>query len=57
MKNEQGHIDFKFNQHYSNSELFVSFVTADTVPWDVPLAKVPLYAHFISNPERFEILK
>lgn len=57
MKNEQGHIDFKFNQHYSDSELFVSFVTADTVPWDVPLAKVPLYAHFISNPERFEILK
>lgn len=57
MKDKQGNLEFKANQNYADAKLFISYVTADTVPWDVPLAKIPLYAHFISNPERFAILK
>ena len=57
MKNNENNISFLFNESYAEYSLSISHLNADTLPWINPLAKIPLYAHFITNPERFSFLK
>jgi len=57
MKDEQGNISFEMNDNYSDKKINIKMVDAKTVPWDYPLMEVPLYAHFVSNPQYFDFLK
>jgi len=57
MKDDKGNIDFELNSNYQDKNIKVSMVDADNVPWDIPLAKVPLYAHFVANPNYFDYIK
>jgi hypothetical protein len=57
MKEDQGNFKFKSNRNYEESNLLVSYNSAETMPWAMHLPKYPLYTHFISNLERFEFLK
>ena len=57
MKDQNGVISFESNPNYRDKTLEVQTVTAATVPWDIPLTKEPLYAHFVADPHYFAILK
>lgn len=56
-KDKVGTLDFQVNPQYLDHAIHMTHVTADTCPWPTQLAKIPLYAHFITHPERFEFLK
>lgn len=57
MKDSNNSLSFLLNDNYADYSLSIQHLTVDTLPWDNPLAKIPLYAHFITNPERFSFLK
>ena len=57
LQDEDGGVIFTPNMNYQDKKLDIKMVDADSVPWDIPLAKVPLYAHFVSNPAYFSMLK
>ncbi len=56
-KDEAGTLDFQLNPNYLDHTVKITHVTAETCPWPTQLVKIPLYAHFITHPERFEFLK
>jgi len=57
LKDTSGNVSFQFNENYLGHPLNISHLTVETLPWANPLAKIPLYAHFITNPEKFAFLK
>ena len=57
LKDENGEAAFIPNENYQDIKLDVKTVDADSVPWNIPLAKEPLYSHFVSDPAYFSILK
>jgi len=57
LKDTSGNVSFQFNENYLGHPLNISHLTVETLPWENPLAKIPLYAHFITNPEKFAFLK
>lgn len=57
MEGAQGMPVFNINEHYRGYEIGITQLNAEDVPWDNPVAPIPLYAHFIANPEAFHYLK
>ena len=57
MEGAQGMPVFNINEHYQGYEIGITQLNAEDVPWDNPVAPIPLYAHFIANPEAFHYLK
>ncbi len=57
MQDERGAIYFETNKNYRDKTLKIQTVTADTVPWNIPLTKEPLYSHFVADPDYFTMLK
>lgn len=57
LKDEKGSISFELNKAYKELTISFEMVNADTVPWDIPLMKAPLYAAFVANPRYFNRLK
>jgi oxalate decarboxylase/phosphoglucose isomerase-like protein (cupin superfamily) len=57
MKDTSGNISFELNKNYQNMQLSFRLLDADKLPWDYPVAKIPLYAHFVANPHYFDFLK
>lgn len=56
MKRENERVGFLFNSNYASGRVEVSYVDINTLPWENPVANLPLYAHFISHPEAFAYL-
>ena len=46
---------FNINEHYQGYEIGITQLNAEDVPWDNPVAPIPLYAHFVANPEAFHL--
>jgi len=57
LKDDCGNISFELNKHYQDKTISIQMVTADEVPWQIPLAKVPLYAHFVAHPAYFDFIR
>ena len=56
MKRENERVGFVFNPNYGSTRFEVSYVDIDSLPWENPVADLPLYAHFITHPEAFAYL-
>ena len=48
---------FRMNPSYNDFEIEILHTDVKNLPWPNPLDQLPLYAHFITNPEKFEFLK
>lgn len=57
MSDEHGHPEFKMNEHYNKFDVRVQQLNVDEVSWENPVLPIPLYAHFIANPDAFSYLK
>lgn len=57
MEGAQGMPVFNINEHYQGYEIGITQLNAEDVPWDNPVDPIPLYAHFVANPEAFHYLK
>ena len=57
LKNSDGQVVFRENTAYKDSVIEIIHTTVDELPWDNSVDPIPLYAHFITNPEKFDYLK
>lgn len=57
MEDAQKNPEFVLNETYHEYEVRIQQLNADEVPWDNPVEPIPLYAHFIANPDAFQFLK
>lgn len=57
MKDQAGNIRYQLNQNYREKKVSIAVVKADSLPWNIPLANVALYAHFVANPRYFDYIK
>lgn len=49
--------EYLMNPNYSDHKVLVSQLRCEELPWDNPVDPIPLYAHFIADPDAFSYLK
>ncbi len=57
LKNQTGNVVFRENVAYKDCVKEIIYTTVDELPWHNPVEPIPLYAHFITNPDKFDYLK
>ncbi len=48
---------FRENATYKDYVIEILHTDVDSLPWENPVDPIPLYAHFITHPEKFEFLR
>ena len=57
MEGSSGSPEFVLNKQYHEHEIRITQLNAEEVPWENPVDPIPLYAHFIADPDAFSFLK
>lgn len=57
MENVAKEPELCINENYHEYDIHIQQLNAEEVGWDNPIDPIPLYAHFISDPDAFQFLK